>query len=451
MRRLLPQLIAVAAVGLAFGVVYRYFLDDPSEASVANYLRSGVHGMSVAFAALGTILYFNLRASRWLRTWPLLAEIALRALVMAITIAAVIAGLEVVIYGRPLTSAWLSSDFPRILAMAFVLSVLVGAIFELVRLIGGRVLLNVILGRYRHPTREDRVMMFLDLANSTSLAEALGEVRMQELLTRFFFDIDEPIVAHGGEVHAYVGDEVIVSWPLTTEVLGGACLDCFFAVRDRIEERGGSYRYQFGSAPRFRAGLHAGPVVISECGIPTPNRLFWRHDERDGAASGALQGSRPAAARLRRPPEARPPRPGPSGRRAGTGGVARTRGVGGDLRRRARPCWSDWLERMPSCPRAPPFAGSGHWDVALSGMVDGRMRLLSAEGALVFTKACELGLEGIVSKRAGSRYRSGTSRQWLKSKNPAFMRGWRRASSRWMRKASRLPWSIPASRDVAST
>jgi hypothetical protein len=173
MRRLLPQLIALAAVGIAFGVVYRYFLDDPREASVANYLRSGVHGMSVAFAAWGVVIYFNLRASRWLRTWPLLAEIALRALVMAITIAAVIAGLEVVIYGRPLTSRWLSGDFPRILAMSFVLSVVIGAIYELVRLIGGRVLLNVILGRYRHPIREDRVMMFLDLTSSTSLAEAL--------------------------------------------------------------------------------------------------------------------------------------------------------------------------------------------------------------------------------------------------------------------------------------
>ena len=53
MRRLLPQLIAVAAVGFAFGVVYRYFLDDPSEASVANYLRSGLHGMSVAVCGLG--------------------------------------------------------------------------------------------------------------------------------------------------------------------------------------------------------------------------------------------------------------------------------------------------------------------------------------------------------------------------------------------------------------
>jgi ATP-dependent DNA ligase len=46
-----------------------------------------------------------------------------------------------------------------------------------------------------------------------------------------------------------------------------------------------------------------------------------------------------------------------------------------------------------------------------------------AEGALVFAKAWQLGLEGIVSKGAGSRYSSGNSRQWLKSKNPTFVRG----------------------------
>jgi ATP-dependent DNA ligase len=64
---------------------------------------------------------------------------------------------------------------------------------------------------------------------------------------------------------------------------------------------------------------------------------------------------------------------------------------------------------------------------ALSGLVAGLGGVLfseaiEAEGALVFAKACELGLEGIVSKRAGSLYRSGTSRHWLKCKNPAFVR-----------------------------
>jgi ATP-dependent DNA ligase len=47
---------------------------------------------------------------------------------------------------------------------------------------------------------------------------------------------------------------------------------------------------------------------------------------------------------------------------------------------------------------------------------------LSADGPLVFAHACKLGLEGIVSKRAGSRYRSGVSRNWLKVLNPEFER-----------------------------
>jgi bifunctional non-homologous end joining protein LigD len=47
---------------------------------------------------------------------------------------------------------------------------------------------------------------------------------------------------------------------------------------------------------------------------------------------------------------------------------------------------------------------------------------LAAEGAVVFAKACELGLEGIVSKRQGSFYRSGKSRNWLKTKNRNFVR-----------------------------
>ena len=56
--------------------------------------------------------------------------------------------------------------------------------------------------------------------------------------------------------------------------------------------------------------------------------------------------------------------------------------------------------------------------------VDGLLfsEALAAEGEVVFAKACELGLEGIVSKRAGSFYKSGPSRNWLKTKNPDFVR-----------------------------
>ena len=47
---------------------------------------------------------------------------------------------------------------------------------------------------------------------------------------------------------------------------------------------------------------------------------------------------------------------------------------------------------------------------------------LTGDGDRIFRHACGLGLEGIVSKRVGSRYVSGRTRAWLKTKNPDFQR-----------------------------
>jgi bifunctional non-homologous end joining protein LigD len=44
---------------------------------------------------------------------------------------------------------------------------------------------------------------------------------------------------------------------------------------------------------------------------------------------------------------------------------------------------------------------------------------VEGDGAVVFTHACKLGLEGIVSKHREHPYRSGPSNSWLKVKNPA--------------------------------
>jgi bifunctional non-homologous end joining protein LigD len=55
------------------------------------------------------------------------------------------------------------------------------------------------------------------------------------------------------------------------------------------------------------------------------------------------------------------------------------------------------------------------------------------DGPLVFQHACKLGLEGIVSKRKDSRYRSGRSPDWIKSKNPAAPAVKREAEEDWGR------------------
>jgi bifunctional non-homologous end joining protein LigD len=53
------------------------------------------------------------------------------------------------------------------------------------------------------------------------------------------------------------------------------------------------------------------------------------------------------------------------------------------------------------------------------------------DGETVFRHACKMGLEGIVSKRLGSRYTSGRSRDWLKFKNPNAPAVRREAEEDW--------------------
>jgi adenylate cyclase len=266
MRRVIRPTVYLAIIGLLGGIAYRYFVDDLIERTPPYYLRSSLHGMGITLAAWGVHLYFTSRRSEWISKWPLLMDLAVRSATMAIVVASAALILQVTLYWEWIEAKWLIEKFPIAVAFSFFASLLVLSIFELTRLIGSRVLFNIALGRYRSPVREARVLMFLDLAGSTSLAEAMGELRVQGLLTRFFFDIDGAIVAHGGEVHAYVGDEVIVTWPLDDRISGGRCIECFFAIADSIAERADSYRQEFGMVPSFRAGLHAGHVVISECG-----------------------------------------------------------------------------------------------------------------------------------------------------------------------------------------
>jgi class 3 adenylate cyclase len=177
------------------------------------------------------------------------------------------------------------------------------------RLVGWRVLGNVLLGRYHRPVREARVFLFLDLAGSTGLAERLGEARVQALIARFYFDIAQPIAAHGGEIYQYRGDEISVTWKLAAGVRDAACVACAFAIQDCVAARADWYRGTFGVVPAFRIGLHGGPVVAGEVGDERREIMYFgdtinvaariealcKREQRDICISGDL------LARLRLP------------------------------------------------------------------------------------------------------------------------------------------------------
>lgn len=269
-------LLALLVCGFTVGIAYRLMLDPLDERSFANFLRSGLHGIGIALAAwavqTGFAAITRSSSGAALRRLPVAGEVLVRSLVMAAALVVVGVALQFALYTEPLglhwlTADWLATTLPRIVAIGLAISLLIGAVVETGRLIGGPMLASVALGTYHRPTREQRIVMFLDIAGSTRLAEEMGELRVHDLITRFFFDIDEPISAFGGRVHAYVGDEVIVTWPVMEDAAHNArCLLCFFAIEQKVARLAADYERQFQNVPRFRAALHLGPVIVSECG-----------------------------------------------------------------------------------------------------------------------------------------------------------------------------------------
>src|SRR5215470_9571998 len=68
----------------------------------------------------------------------------------------------------------LGGRFAMALAILTLVSFLINFMRQLDRMLGPGRLLSLMLGRYHRPVAEERIFMFLDLNNSTSIAEALG-------------------------------------------------------------------------------------------------------------------------------------------------------------------------------------------------------------------------------------------------------------------------------------
>ena len=158
---------------------------------------------------------------------------------------------------------------------------------------------NFLLGRYRFAVEESRVFLFADLAGSTSIAERLGDITYSRFIGDRYRDVAGAILAWHGHVYQYVGDEVVISWPLEKGLANAACVECFFAMTDLLASASARYERIYGETPRFRAGLHGGPVVATWVGLAKTELAF--HGDALNAISahpGALQAARRVMHRL---------------------------------------------------------------------------------------------------------------------------------------------------------
>ncbi|MBI5706864.1 MAG: adenylate/guanylate cyclase domain-containing protein [Armatimonadetes bacterium] len=132
--------------------------------------------------------------------------------------------------------------------------------------LGHGVLVNWVLGRYHQPKEEERIFMFLDLKDSTPLAESLGNLKFSRLSQWFFRDVGEVLEAHKGQVSHFIGDEAVIYWTLKHGFNDAKCLRFFFELKREIAAKSERYEREFGVVPAFKAGVHCGRVVAAEVG-----------------------------------------------------------------------------------------------------------------------------------------------------------------------------------------
>jgi class 3 adenylate cyclase len=155
---------------------------------------------------------------------------------------------------------------PYILPVVLALSVVGIVVMRAVHFIGIDTLFHLMIGTYHRPVVEQKVLVFIDINNSTALAERLGALEIKSLVGKFLFDISKPITDHGGAIYLYKGDGLIAIWDWREAVHDDKILRAIDAVFAAVRREQGRYMSQFGVVPRFRIGVHGGDVVVSEQG-----------------------------------------------------------------------------------------------------------------------------------------------------------------------------------------
>jgi adenylate cyclase len=128
-------------------------------------------------------------------------------------------------------------------------------------------------GKYSKPRIENRIFIFLDINNATTIAEKLGHKEYFRLLRDFFAEITIPLLANGGEIYQYVGDEVVLSWkntPLNKQRCFRFLRQAFFL----LKRREAKFMKRYGIAPAFKAGIHSGEVTAGVIGIVKKDLVY---------------------------------------------------------------------------------------------------------------------------------------------------------------------------------
>ena len=128
------------------------------------------------------------------------------------------------------------------------------------------VFLNIIVGKYLQPRNEKRILMFIDLKNSTPIAEKLGHTEYFKFIRDVIYCMAAGIAEYDGRVYQYVGDEIVAWWP-ETSVDARKCVNSLIAARKILQHNSEHFKRSYDTIPEYKVGIHTGSVTVGQVGI----------------------------------------------------------------------------------------------------------------------------------------------------------------------------------------
>ena len=265
-RRRLELLGRVVVAGMLVGSVYGALLNVTAFGTPNFGVQIGaIHGFLLS-ATIAWLQIFGTRSrpGRAVEQAPFLVTLLAKGLVYG----SLIAFVNVVEPGTRLLHVPRGTGTLQVVSVLFSFGVTWAFIFmlQISQIVGQRTLRDWVLGRYHRPRREDRFFLFIDIAGSTTLAERIGPVAVHQFLSGVFLLAGDPVDDYGGEIHQYVGDEMVVTWLNEEGRPEARPIGCFAAIEAALDAAASDFVRRFGVAPRVRGALHYGLVVVGEVG-----------------------------------------------------------------------------------------------------------------------------------------------------------------------------------------
>ena len=128
------------------------------------------------------------------------------------------------------------------------------------------VFFDIMLGKYLQPKEEERIIMFVDLKNSTPIAEKLGHKEYFKFIRDVIFCISAGIMEHDGRIYQYVGDEIVAWWPSNRKNATKA-MKSLIEARKVVNKNSEIFKRLYDILPEYKAGIHTGTVTVGQIGV----------------------------------------------------------------------------------------------------------------------------------------------------------------------------------------